>query len=82
MQRGKSTHSFSRDLQQTISEMKAEGYRRALGEAHNPTSLSVIDRMIRSDYQLTRGDRLQILAEVQTATSSFDLTGEDVKARR
>jgi len=68
MQRARATQVFSRDLREAISDLKKDGYRRALEEAHDQVALSLIERGIRSDYQLGRDDRLQLLAQVELAS--------------
>lgn len=73
MQRAKAVQVFDQDVREAISDVKKDGYRKALGEAHGPVGLSLIEHEIRLDFQLTRDDRLQLLGEVEHASASFGL---------
>ncbi|HYB75391.1 MAG TPA: hypothetical protein VEC08_00380 [Nitrososphaerales archaeon] len=73
MQRAKAVHVFDQDLREAISGVKKDGYRKVLEEAHDQASLRVIEHEIRSDFQLTGDDRLQLLGEAEQASASFGL---------
>ena len=69
MQREKAVLVFDRDLKEAISDVKKDGYRKALLEAQGQVVLKLIEREIRSDFRLTRIDRLELLAEVALASA-------------
>jgi len=73
MQRAKAVQAFDRDLKEAISDVRKDGYKKALAAAHDPGALSFIEHEIRSDFQLTRNDRLQLLGQVELASASFGL---------
>ncbi len=73
MQRAKAVQLLDQDLKEAISDVKKDGYRKALEEAHDQTALSLVEHEIRSDFQLTRDDRLQLLGEVEHSFASFGL---------
>jgi len=70
MQRAKTHQVFDRDLKDAISQVRKEEYRKAIEEVHDLDSLSRIDHEIRSNFQLTRDDRLQLLGEAELALAS------------
>ena len=70
MQRAKAVQVFDQDLREANSDVKKEGYRKSLGEVRDAAALSFIEHEIRSDFQLTRDDRLQLLGEVEHASAS------------
>jgi hypothetical protein len=69
MQRAKAVQIFDQDLKEAISDVKKDEYRRELENARDLAALEIIEHRIRTDFQLTRGDRLQLLAEVERATA-------------
>ena len=71
MQRAKTLQAFRHDLREAISEVKKEGHRKSLEEVHDLVSLGRVDHEIRSDFQLTIDDRLQLLGEVELALASY-----------
>jgi hypothetical protein len=73
VQRAKAVQVLDRDLKEAISDVKRDGYRKALGEAHDLVALSLVEHEIRLDFQLTRDDRLQLLGEVEHASASCGL---------
>ncbi len=68
-QRAKTVQVFDQDLKEAISDMKKSEYRRKLETAHDLFALNVMEHRIMTDFQLTRNDRLQLLAEVERATA-------------
>jgi hypothetical protein len=69
MQRAKAVQVFDQDLKEAISDVKRDEYKRELENARNLAALDIIEHRIRTDFQLTRNDRLQLLAEVGRATA-------------
>ena len=69
MQRAKAVQVFDQDLKEAISSVKRNGYRKALGAARDRASLALIEHEVRADFQLTRDDRLQLLADVEGASA-------------
>ena len=69
MQRAKAVQVFDQDLKEAISDMKKDEYRGELESVRNLVVLGIIEHKIRTDFQLTRNDRLQLLAEVERATA-------------
>lgn len=69
MQRAKAVQVFDQDLKEAISDVRKDEYRRELETVHNLVRLEIIEHKIRTDFQLTRNDRLQLLAEVERATA-------------
>jgi len=67
MQRAKAVQVLDQDLKEAISDVKKDGYRKALRESHDQAVLSIIEHEIRSDSQLTRDDSLQLIGEVEHA---------------
>jgi hypothetical protein len=65
MQRAKVMQVLERNLKEAISNVKKDGYRRTLGNAHDMTALNVIEHRIRTDFQLTQDDRIQLLGDVE-----------------
>jgi len=70
MQRAKAVQVFNEDLKEEISDVKKDGYRKALREAHDQAALSIIEHEIWSDFQLTREDSLQLIGEVEHVMQS------------
>jgi len=75
MQRAKAVEVYGQDLKDVISELRKEAHRKALGGAHDIVALRLIEHKVRSDFQLTRDDRLELLAEVELASASFGMAG-------
>jgi len=69
MQRAKAVQIFDQDLKEAISDLKKVEYRRELENARKLVALNVIEYMIRTDFQLTLSDRLQLLGEAERATA-------------
>ncbi|MGP8124607.1 MAG: hypothetical protein ACLQEQ_01915 [Nitrososphaerales archaeon] len=69
MQRAKAVQIFEQDRKEAISDVKGDEYRRELGNARNLVALGIIEHKIRTDFQLTMSERLQLLAEVECATA-------------
>ena len=69
MQRAKAVQVFDQDLKEAISDVKRDEYRRELETMRDLVWLDIIEHKIRTDFQLTRNDRLQLLAEVERATA-------------
>ncbi len=69
MQRAKAVQVFDQDLKEAISDVKKDEYRRELETVRNSVALGIIGHRTRTDFQLTRNDRLQLLAEVERATA-------------
>jgi hypothetical protein len=77
MRRARAVQVFRQDLKEAISGVKKDGYRKEMGEYRDLDALSLLEHEIRSDYQLTRDDRLQLLGEVELASASLGLRGKD-----
>ena len=69
IQRAKTVQVFSQDLKEAISDVKREEYRRELENVRNLVAPDIIEHRIITDSQLTRNDKLQLLAEVELARS-------------
>jgi hypothetical protein len=69
MQRAKTVQIINQDLKETISDVKKEEYRRELENVRNLVAPDIIEHRIMTDFQLTRNDKLQLLAEVERATA-------------
>ena len=69
MQRAKTVQVFDQDLKEAISDVKKDEYRRELETVRDLVALGVMEHRIMTDFQLTRNDRLQLLAEVERATA-------------
>jgi hypothetical protein len=69
VQRTKAVQVFDQDLKEAISDVQKDEYRRELETVRNLVRLDIIEHKIRTDFQLTRNDGLQLLAEVKRATA-------------
>ena len=69
MQKAKAVQVFDQDLKEAISDVKKDEYRRELENVRNLAALNIIEHRIRTDFQLTRNDRLQLLGEAERATA-------------
>jgi hypothetical protein len=56
---------FDHDLKEAISGVKRDEYRKVMGNTLSPMVLIAIERRIRTDSQLTRDDRMQLLGDVE-----------------
>jgi hypothetical protein len=56
---------FDQDLKETISNVKRDEYRKVMGNTQSPMDLIVIECRIRTDSQLTRDDRMQLLGDAE-----------------
>lgn len=65
MQGAKVTQINKQDLKEAISNVRRQGYRRALGEARVLMALNTIEHKIRTDPQLTQDDRVQLLGDAE-----------------
>jgi hypothetical protein len=68
MQQRRAVQVSDESLKEAISDVKREGYRRAIVGAHSVASLTRIEHEIRFDFQLTQDARLQLLGEVGIAS--------------
>lgn len=73
MQRAKVTQAFDQDLKEAISDVKKDEYERALEEAHDLMALNAIEHRIRTDFQLTQDDRVQLLGDIERVAASASL---------
>ena len=69
MQRAKLVSAYGQDLKEAISEVKAATYRQLLASAGSLDAVAKVEHEIRSDFQLTGDDRVQLLGEVERAIS-------------
>lgn len=69
MQRAKAVQMFEQDVKEAILDVKKDEYRRELENVRKLVALNIIEHKIRTDFQLTRNDRLQLLGEVERATA-------------
>ena len=66
MQREKAAESFfDQDLKEAVSEVRRNEYRRATEAVRDPVSLKVIEIKVRTDFNLTQDDRLQLLGDIE-----------------
>lgn len=72
MQRAKAMNAFDQDLKEAISSVKRDEYRKVMGNTHSPMVLIAIERRIRTDSQLTRDDRMQLLGDVERLAALVD----------
>ena len=69
MQRVKTVQVFDKDFKEAISDVKKNEYRRELETVRGPVALGAMEHRIMTDLQLTRNDKLQLLAEVERAAA-------------
>ena len=69
MQRAKVVQDFDQDLKEAISSVKKEEYRKAVDKACDLLDLNIIEHRIRTDFQLTQDDRLQLLGDIERVTA-------------
>lgn len=72
VQKAKVVQVFDHDLKEAISDVKKDWYRKVLKEVHDSVALAAVEHEIRTDPQLTRDDRLQILGDVGHAANAID----------
>lgn len=77
MQRAKTTQLYHQDVKEAISSVKKREYRRALGEATTRKALAAIEHSVRTNFQLTQDDRLQLLGDVERIISLASPSGID-----
>jgi hypothetical protein len=70
MQRAKVIQVFGQDLKEAISDVKKDEYRKELEDARDSVALNVVEHRIRTDFQLTQDDRLQLLGDAERITAS------------
>ena len=69
MQEAKARPVFEKDLSEAVSDLKTEGYAREIENAQDLAGLDIVGHKTRTDFQLTRNDRFELLAEVEHATA-------------
>jgi len=72
MQRANVVRPHNQDLNETISIVKKEVYRKALREAQSPEALNAVERQVMADFQLTQSDRIQLLGEIEHTAASVE----------
>jgi hypothetical protein len=69
MQRAKVVQDFDQDVKEAISSVKKEEYRKAVDKACDLFALNIIEHRIRTDFQLTQDDRLQLLGDIERVSA-------------
>jgi len=69
MHRSKAVPEFDRDLKEAISSVRRDQYRRTLAETRDPAALDALEHTVRTDFQLTRDDRAELLGDIDSVTT-------------